>query len=169
MRSNIFMLSVLQGCNEMPISEHPKSGKRRNWNFWWFGFWNVHISDVWALWNMQILSENRTRLVWAFKPQLSKIWMILFGLSLMSENGMFCPIRPNGCSVFVQKRNFFVWISDAVQILNCLELGQKLNVWEPNVVGFRTLTVFKVNIWNCFVPISDTLSVCKQNTQKFRF
>ena len=65
---------------------------------------------------------------------------ILFGLGLMSKIETFCPIWPYGCSVFRQKffipnRNFFYWISEAVQIPHRLELGQKVD--HPRTKRFR--------------------------------
>ena len=62
----------------MPKSERPKSGKRQNQNFCWFGFRHVPISDAWALKFPRNLSEIGT-----FSYQQ-------FGLKL-SNFGPNCP------------------------------------------------------------------------------
>ena len=79
--------------SEMPKSESPKMGKRRNQNFWWFGFQHVPISDG----NMSAIG---TFLFWQFWPKpnnfgpncpkpewfMSKIQTKLFSLGLKSSN-----------------------------------------------------------------------------------
>ena len=54
----------------MPKSERPKSGKRRNRNKCWFGFWHIPISSAQALMNKPNLSEMGTFGIWQFGLKL---------------------------------------------------------------------------------------------------
>ena len=49
---------------------------------------------------------------------------------------------------FCPKTELFYLDLDAVQIPNRLELGQKLNLQEPNMFGFLTLTVLCIQVHN---------------------
>ena len=108
------MCNVQQTSWNLLKSKHPKSGKRRNRNKWWFGFWHFSISDVLPLWNMPNLSEIRILSIRALRPNCpkseintSKIWTKLFGFWTIMfrfwtcpESGQFCPICTVSSSYF---------------------------------------------------------------------
>ena len=102
--------------SECPKTEHPKMGKRQSPNKYCFGFWRFIFQMFGPLSLQQICPEPK-----AFNSQLSK----------------------NRAKI-VLKLNIFVRFVDIVRITNHLEMGQKLNVPNPNVLGFWTLTVLQI-------------------------
>ena len=119
-------------------------------------------SDVWALKFPRNMSENETvsyrrfrpiarklnilcpkthlnRLVWALKAHTE--W------SVQNPNDFVLfvlkPIRLTVIQTFKNVRNLnkIVRISDVVWLPSHLKMGQKWIMWEPNLVGFWTLTV----------------------------
>ena len=138
----------------MPKSESPKLGKRRNWKFWWFGFQHVPIPDVWAYETCQFCPKTERVRFGLLSPNCTKseqfssdfrrifVWFERYVPKQNVKSHLALRTFRFWTEIYVQKQNFFVRILDAVRIPNCLELGQKLNVWEMNMFRSRHSSVF---------------------------
>ena len=117
----------------MPQSEHPKSGKRRKPNFWWFGFRHFRFLNVWALTKSNEFGSgfyvvNRTKNV----PKLN-----VFGFQTFKN---------------IQKRNFGSDIFISYSIWKCLNqcskskneyIKETIESWSKKKIGAKKI-VYRV-------------------------